>query len=77
MSPSFLSNSVLVRHGNAFFEVNQQHYSHSFPLLSTASEAIGLLQGAKPDIPDWFVWSTIFIISYFAQQRLLRFLSSW
>lgn len=47
----------------------------SMPLLATASEAVGLLHGARPDVPDWFVWTTIFIISYFAQQSLLRFLA--
>jgi hypothetical protein len=49
----------------------------SMPLLATASEAVGLLHGARPDIPDWFVWTVIFVISYFAQQKFLRFLARW
>lgn len=68
------STSLLNSFHNIEFSGDTQS---SLPLLATASEALGLLHGVRPDIPDWFVWTVIFIISYFTQQSLLRFLAKW
>lgn len=45
--------------------------------LSTAVEALKLINGEKPDVPDYLVWTTILLLSMIMQQRLLKFLASW